>query len=189
VEGAARLPRYRPFLKPFAGLVPTCAGQARHCVFKEKNITVWTNLALGLTIKGLGAIINEPKCTCGRRRVETKSNYLHSVPGRLRIRSAAVKRNEAGAHQARRLLEGVSGVNSVATNTLTGSITVCYDTRLLDSSTLLAKLREQGYVNLENANGTPAAPPPTARAANAMASYVVEKAVEHSLYAMISALL
>ncbi|MBX5494605.1 MAG: hypothetical protein IRZ15_04665 [Bryobacteraceae bacterium] len=150
---------------------------------------MWTNLALGLTIKGLGAIMNEPKCTCGRRRVEAQRNYFHSVPGRLRIRSAAVKRNEAGAHQAKQLLAGVPGVTSVATNTLTGSITVCYDTRLLDSSTLLAKLREQGYVNPENASATRPSPPPAARAADAMASYVVEKAIESSLSAMISALL
>lgn len=122
------------------------------------------------------------------------NTYLHHVPGRLRVRTPRVKRNEAEARSVREYIEVVEGVEAVDVNTLTGSITVKYDARRLSAAALLHVLCQGGYCD-------PSATPghdgylqlAAARAGHVVGKMVfgmvVEKAVERSAMALIAAIL
>jgi copper chaperone CopZ len=75
--------------------------------------------------------------------------YIHGTPGRLRIRTEAIKNNESAAAAARELLQAIPGVHSTAANPLTGSITVIYDTAQLSSARILAAFRQPSYLEAE----------------------------------------
>jgi hypothetical protein len=77
--------------------------------------------------------------------------YFHSVRGRLRVKSPAIKNRPAKAEEVKELLSSVKGVNSSITNTVTGSIVVLYDHELTDASGVLAVLEKKGYFNLSKA--------------------------------------
>lgn len=72
--------------------------------------------------------------------------YVHSVPGRLRVRTPLFRRNAHMAADARAKLRALNGVNAVDVNTATGSLVVQYDDRLLGLETLWDELADRGYV-------------------------------------------
>ena len=123
--------------------------------------------------------------------------YIHHVPGRLRVRSSAVRRNEVGALRAAAWLRSLPGVSSADANPLTGSLTLRYDPALTGSGTLLEALQEAGYVSRHvTAPATlPARPARRStsdlggRLARGVAAYALEKALEHSVLALVGALL
>lgn len=125
--------------------------------------------------------------------------YLHHIPGRLRVRSAAVKRDKDCASVLTQMLSGRPGIASVKTNTTTGSILVNYNAATLDAKTLLDLLGEWGFVS-ETAPPVNRAKPPAAvkspeatmvrqALARAVIGFAVEKAVERSMMALMAALL
>lgn len=73
------------------------------------------------------------------------SYYIHSVPGRLRIKSPRVKGNRKAAEGVEALLVSVHGVNSVLVNIITGSITVTYDKDAVASDSIINALEASGY--------------------------------------------
>src|SRR5690349_11372720 len=73
--------------------------------------------------------------------------YVHHVPGRLRIKTLALKRNEPRARQIKCYLEEMRGVIDAEINILTGSIVIKYDACLISSGTILASLSGQGYIH------------------------------------------
>ncbi|MBI3803150.1 MAG: heavy-metal-associated domain-containing protein [Nitrospirae bacterium] len=73
------------------------------------------------------------------------SYYIHQIPGRLRIKSPAVKRNPAKAEIVEGLLKSIDGVDSVAVNILTGSITIHYDQNNLQPEAILDRLKQARY--------------------------------------------
>lgn len=73
------------------------------------------------------------------------THYVHHVPGRLRVRAAAVKGSEEKASAVKSLLQSTSGVRSAAANPLTGSITIHYDEQATDYLALVNLLNERGY--------------------------------------------
>jgi Heavy metal associated domain 2 len=75
-----------------------------------------------------------------------KQTYIHNTPGRLRVRTEAVRNRPAAAEAVRALVAGTPHVYSVEANPLTGSITVRYDHARMDASTLLGILRGNGYL-------------------------------------------
>jgi len=75
--------------------------------------------------------------------------YIHDIPGRLRIRTEAIKRSEHAAAAVQELLHSTAGVLSAVANPLTGSITVTYDVSQLSSTSILELLRERGYLATE----------------------------------------
>lgn len=128
-------------------------------------------------------------------------SYVHHVPGRLRVRAAAVKGSEEKAAAVRALLEPVSGVRSVAANPLTGSVTIHYDQQVTNHLRLMDLLDERGYFL-----GCPVAAPVAAPVMNVsvsrspksqlgsmvattVATFVVEKVVEHAILALLATLL
>ncbi len=79
------------------------------------------------------------------------SDYIHQIPGRLRIKSQAIKRNQTTAEAAEALLKAVSGIRSVAVNTVTGSIVIHHDSQSISSETILGTLKRHGYFDASKA--------------------------------------
>jgi hypothetical protein len=74
------------------------------------------------------------------------SQYVHHVPGRLRIKSQVFK-NSDGDAAVRRLLDDLVGVHAIEINQLTGSLLVRYDKSLLSSSKILGPLVANGFIS------------------------------------------
>ncbi|HEX8949910.1 MAG TPA: hypothetical protein VF790_13155 [Dissulfurispiraceae bacterium] len=75
------------------------------------------------------------------------SCYMHHIPGRLRIKSPAIKRNSAAAGELKAMLGAVHGVETVGINPLTGSVLVHYNPKSLHHEYIVGALREKGYFN------------------------------------------
>ena len=72
--------------------------------------------------------------------------YLHEVPGRLRIKIPALRRNTQLAREIQTVLGSFSGIRSTSVNTLTGSITVHYDPALVYPGAVLTFLSREEYI-------------------------------------------
>lgn len=124
-------------------------------------------------------------------------HYIHHVPGRLRVRTAVVKRNERQATAVKALLQSTEGVRAVAINPLTGSVTVHYDEKTTNSSALLDKLNRQGYLAGQTSLPAVAQASPAVYAnsqlgsalATTAATFLVKTALEYSLRALVASLL
>ena len=122
------------------------------------------------------------------------STYVHHIPGRLRIRLPAIKRNEAKAAVVRRLLEGAGGVRSVDIARLTGSVTVTYSPEATTGAALIETLRGAGYVNGDIALDRPQdyfstqADKLGDEIGKAAMGFVVKKLLERSAVAVIGAI-
>jgi hypothetical protein len=73
------------------------------------------------------------------------SHYIHSIPGRLRIKSAAVKKNPTEADKVRALIAPLPGIHNLEVNLLTGSVLVRYDADKIAESRILWSLTHGGY--------------------------------------------
>ena len=72
--------------------------------------------------------------------MKTYLNYVHHVPGRLRVRATSVKGNASAALSVRARLSTASGITSSEVNTVTGSILVNYDVRLTNAAAICSIL-------------------------------------------------
>jgi len=125
------------------------------------------------------------------------SHYIHHIPGRLRVRSAAIRRNEFRAEALKALLKSAEGVNSAEVNTLTGSIVVRYDPALTSGQSVADMLRDRGYLTSSTLGDTSAPARDLAAfggeigglVAKKVATYAIETAVERSMFALVAALL
>lgn len=120
--------------------------------------------------------------------------YVHHLPGRLRLRTAAVKRNPAAAALAREHLSSVAGVHAAETSAVTGSITIRYDPEVLSRDDVIGLLRRLGYagqdLRLDMAAGAEQVINGYADGlAERLASMVVKKVLERSAVALIGALI
>jgi Heavy metal associated domain 2 len=132
---------------------------------------------------------------------------VHDIPGRLRVRCEALRRNETGAILVRSQLDTTAGVTAVNINLLTGSVIMHYDVRKTTAADLLAVLDAHPWLSLnEYADTVAISPPfrapnraryrengangePGAQIGRAVAAFMVEKAIERSLVALVSAVL
>jgi len=71
--------------------------------------------------------------------------YLHSIPGRLRVKIPSVKGQPDKARAIRSLLEDVEGVESISANTVTGSVVVKYEPVLVHSDQILSILKKNDF--------------------------------------------
>jgi len=71
--------------------------------------------------------------------------YLHSVPGRLRVKIPSVKGQPQKAQAVQSLLRGMEGIESISISTVTGSVVVRYDPALLHSDPILSLLKQHDY--------------------------------------------
>jgi copper chaperone CopZ len=72
------------------------------------------------------------------------SCYMHNVPGRLRIKTPLIKKNINLAAHVEKFLGQISGVESLVTNALTGSVTITYDSKKVTSQMLIETLKTRG---------------------------------------------
>jgi copper chaperone CopZ len=130
------------------------------------------------------------------KRFDQMIQYIHHVPGRLRVKSAAVKASEANARRAKECLEGVEGVHAVEANVVTGSVTVHYNARLVSGEALLSEFRGlelapeatlQGgaFVHRGGAGATALAE----NVANRVVGKIAETLIERSAIALIGAII
>lgn len=122
------------------------------------------------------------------------STYVHHVPGRLRIHTAAVKRNPEAAAFARQRLSAMAGVLSAEASTVTGSVTLRYDPATISHHDIFAELRRAGYSHGSPAEDGPPGPESIVNGyadvvAEKIAAFVVKKVLERSAAALIGALI
>jgi len=114
--------------------------------------------------------------------------YIHDIPGRLRVRSGSFHCRSAAAETARQRLLDLDGVSHVRLNLRARSITVNYDPGQVTRGQLLALLERCGCI------GAVASPPDIGGRAGeafgkALAGAVVNKAIERSALKLVSVLL
>lgn len=127
------------------------------------------------------------------------AHYVHHIPGRLRIKSAQLKRNQKRAQQVAAVLKGTEGVLGADTNTVTGSLLISYDTEQTSADELLKTLKRAGCccestqlpdIKGSFANGLAGTLSDAGeRAGKAAVGVLVEKMVERSALALIGAVL
>jgi copper chaperone CopZ len=78
--------------------------------------------------------------------------YVHNVPGRLRIRSEILKRNNLAADAAKIALSTIPGIGVVEINPVTGSILVHYRHKAVNHEDIISLLERKGYLDRTKAN-------------------------------------
>lgn len=126
------------------------------------------------------------------------SHYVHHVPGRLRVKAPALKRNPARAAGVCAAVTAVPGVSSAEANPVTGSLLIAYDPLRVDPRRVLDRLAEDGLIGRDVAIPEPAqlnidvgrlAADATGNLGNALVGVLVEKLVERSAVALVAAVL
>src|SRR5690242_4776534 len=108
--------------------------------------------------------------------------YVHFVPGRLRLKTTALK-NQRRAAEAAANIAAIPMVTAAAASPLTGSLTINFDRRQLSIADLWEKLRGMGYVSED-------LPEPTVdssdvdRFGRVLAAALIEAVVQHSAQAL-----
>jgi len=116
------------------------------------------------------------------------SQYVHHVPGRIRVRSKAFRCRSEKARAAQTRLLALTGVRQVRVNPHAGSITVHYDAALLEQPDLLSVLEQCGCLGATGRSDE------VSRKAGellgkALVGAFVQKAVEQSARTLVSALI
>ncbi len=73
------------------------------------------------------------------------SYYVHSVPGRLRIKIPMVRCEPGVGREVVEIVEHIRGVRHVEVNPVTGSVVVRYDPKWTRSEEILEVLQKHGY--------------------------------------------
>lgn len=71
-------------------------------------------------------------------------HYMHNVPGRLRVRNKIFKHPRI-LNDVREFLSTFEGIETVDSNTSTGSITIYYDTAQINVKEIVHSLERLGY--------------------------------------------
>ncbi len=122
------------------------------------------------------------------------SYYIHSIPGRLRIKSLKVKQNPRASEEIRMALSSLQGLGTVEINNITGSILVNYNPGVLNSKDITSLLERKGYFDSSKAvtNDTYIKEKVTALgnfASRTVFGSVVEKSLEGSALAYLAVLI
>ncbi len=73
------------------------------------------------------------------------SFYMHNTPGRLRIKSPIVKRNENVSYEVRKILGATNGIATVDVNLTTGSLLINYNPKVIKHDDIVDLLHRNGY--------------------------------------------
>ncbi len=79
------------------------------------------------------------------------SYYIHSIPGRLRIKSLKVKQSPKNAEEVKKVLSLIQGLGTVDINLLTGSILINYNPSVLKPEEITSLLERHGYFDSSRA--------------------------------------
>lgn len=124
------------------------------------------------------------------------AEYVHHVPGRLRVKCPVVKGNAARACSVRQFIEAKAGILACEVNPLTGSILIRYDEGVHSAFGLLELLRQSGCISAM-LPVKPSAHHPATRTVSevgkavgkAVVGAVFDRMVERSAAALVGALL
>jgi hypothetical protein len=123
------------------------------------------------------------------------SHYVHHVPGRLRVKSPELKRNERNAATLQQALGSARGVTAAEVNTLTGSVVISYDRHTTSPHHIWDTLKQHGLIDAQLAleHAGDAVTHAVGKAAQSVgkfaAGFVLEKVLERSAVALIGAVL
>ena len=121
------------------------------------------------------------------------SHYVHHVPGRMRIRTPILKRNEKRAQAVRELVTAQTGVKTAEVNTITGSMVIHYDPKRTTSTALFDLLKKEGCaIAADHSAATGIASRGDALSSGvskAVIGVVVENLLKHSATALVAALI
>lgn len=118
------------------------------------------------------------------------SHYIHHVPGRLRVKSPRLKRNQSEAQQTQGYLDQVDGVLSTEVNTVTGSLLIKYDANRIAAQTLLDSLRALGHLHPQQGHdGVYAGPGVGQQLSDKVMNKLLETVIERSATALIAAII
>lgn len=120
--------------------------------------------------------------------------YVHKVPGRLRVTAPLVKGRQNLARGAQELLSPINGISSTTINTITGSIVVNYDSKVVSHEEILYMLQQAGYFDLKGLENhqdmlDTAASKAGGVIAKVLLGIFVEKTFENSALSLIAVLL
>ena len=120
--------------------------------------------------------------------------YLHSVPGRLRVKIPQLRNNTGRCQEVQALLLGLEGVQDVEANCLTGSVLVRYDTDFIAGESIVYALEEENhFVASQAANNTQyiqkVATTAGQNVGKAVFSWAIGKALERSAFGLLAALI
>ncbi len=119
------------------------------------------------------------------------TEYVHHIPGRLRIRSKALRSAHGDHTSVLRRLRDIHGVQSVRLNQKAACVTVCYDPQQTCANCIFETL---GHADQARAASQPARKPSSNRGQFRIASQVgkmalnvlVSRGVNYSLSALLS---
>lgn len=124
------------------------------------------------------------------------SHYVHHVPGRLRVKTPVLKRQEHRAREIKTYLESIEGVFDVDVSTVTGSAVIRYDAARVSSVILLNSVRDLGLVHHDHLHashaqvrGVSTGSPLSNNVADTFLTKLVETAIEKSAVALIAAVI
>ena len=80
------------------------------------------------------------------------SHYIHTVPGRIRVKNPILKNNSQKCRIAMEILQSLPGVYEVKTNPSTGSVTIRYDGATIKTDRLLSALEERRLICTDSLN-------------------------------------
>jgi hypothetical protein len=118
------------------------------------------------------------------------SYYVHNIPGRLRVRSAKIKRDTCQAANLCTQLAAMEGIHNTELNKKAGSLIVYYDPKCLSADDILYMGHKLGC--LDQAISTTKRPSALATTAgamlgNAIFGTVVKKSLESSMFSLVKA--
>ena len=118
------------------------------------------------------------------------AHYIHHVPGRLRVNTPLLKKNEPRARQLRSYLEGINGILQIETSIVTGSVVIRYDRCLVSSMLILNSLYDLGYIqHTDTLSGPAHGTPVTPKVVDIFVQKLMETALERSAVALVAALI
>jgi len=121
------------------------------------------------------------------------NNYIHHVPGRLRVRIPALKRNADRAERLAARMQAHAGVVSARASAVTGSLLIHYDVRHAGSEALLSGLHDEGLICVNDVRpsvgGAARDVDWSQRLGSKVADKFIETLVERSAAALITALI
>ncbi len=79
------------------------------------------------------------------------SYYMHNIPGRLRVKSPRLRKNDAGADELRIALSTMQGIAAIDFNPTTGSLLINYNHRTTNHEDIISLLERKGYFDREKA--------------------------------------
>ena len=115
-------------------------------------------------------------------------DVAHHVPGRLRLRSAALKGNDRACEQARRHLAQIGGVKEAGANPATGSVLLEYDPSVLSPDQAIEAFATHGTVLRANEREIDAGGKWADKLASGVMDWAINALAERLATAMITAL-